>query len=126
MNAIGKLEAKAQAAVLFQRRHWLYWWLVRIIPDLANIFPQWDAQTSSHIHKQAVDLGRSTSHYKRNDLGDIELRLMFQRLSGMDISVENWKQQYIAWLIVHLCAVRPGSFTFCPSYRQGMKTIPGG
>lgn len=125
MNTAGKLEAEAQAAVLFQRRNWLYWWLVRMIPDFPNIFLHWDAQTSSHIHSRAIDLGLSTSHCKNHDLGDTELKLMFQRLSGMDIGAENWRQQYIAWLIVHLCPVRPSSFAVCPGFEQGMRTISG-
>jgi len=99
--------------------------LVRIIPDFANILSQWVAETSSHIQKQAIDLGLSTSHYKKSDLGDTELGLMFQRLSGIDVGVGNWKQHYIAKLMIYLCAVRPGSFTVCPGSEQGMTTTSG-
>lgn len=121
MASKGKVQPKIQAAGLWQKREALYWWGTRFISDMHAIYSQWNAFTTSHIQKEAINLGLSTSHYQKNDLSEMELSLMFKKMQTMTTGVENWKQHFIAWLMTYVCSVRPGSITVAPGYEQGTR-----
>ena len=50
----------------------------------------------------------------------MELDLFWKHIAEkFETGLENWKQHYVAWMLVFITSVRPGSFTTCPGYEQG-------
>ena len=115
----GRIDEKPRANLLYQRKEALYWWAVRLIPDFSNVFLQWHAFSNAHIGFLGITLGLCKSHREKCNLTDMELELLFRGVMGKSASTSNWKQHYLAWLLIWTCSVRPGSFTVCPGYERG-------
>lgn len=115
----GRIEEKPRANLLYQRKESVYWWAIRLIPDFSSVFLQWHTFTNAHIGFLGITLGLSKSHREKNNLTDMELELFFQGVMGKTTSTSNWKQHYLAWLLIWTCSARPGSFTVCPGYESG-------
>jgi hypothetical protein len=49
------------------------------------------SQVTRHIHTAAVQEGLSKEQREKNNLGSIELGMMFDRIMSMTRGVANWK-----------------------------------
>lgn len=110
---------KPKAGVLYTQKFGMYWWLVRLIPDFGSIYLRWHMVMNAVIHKAALDYNFETGFREKNELTDTELTLFWQEIQKIDSGTENWKQHYLAWLLVWVTSVRPGSFTTCYGYEKG-------
>jgi hypothetical protein len=115
----GRLGISIKAGPLWHAKEGLYWWAVRLIPSFTSMFSQWHSELTSHIHLVATQYGLESSFREKNDLGEPELLLFFQQITQMTSDIADWKQHMLAWLLVFVTAVRPGSFTICPGYEAG-------
>lgn len=117
----GKLSTnkKPKAGALYTQKFGMYWWLVRMIPDFHTIYQRWHLVINAVIHKAALDYNFETGFREKNELTDVELTLFWQHLQKIEIGTENWKQHYLAWILMWVTSVRPGSFTVCYGYEKG-------
>lgn len=124
-TAKGRIGDKPKAGTLFQLKDGLYWWIIRFIPDFFTQFATWHHTAVSTIHKAALEYNFETSWLEKNDLTDAELELFWQQIRKLKTGRKNWQQHFIAWLLVWITSVRPGSFTVCYGYEQGSRKADG-
>lgn len=84
----------------------------------------WHEEVSRHIRLVAVQESLSTRYWnwKKNNLSDTELVLIFRYIREQRNGVANLKQHWAAMLLDWLTGARPGSFTVCPGYQKGAST----
>lgn len=115
----GKLEEKIKAGTLHQQKESLAWWIEEFIPTFKTIATYWHTRVSRHIHLVAVQQQLSTARRAKNNLGEVELELFFDRIMQESSGVAVWKQHYLAWVIAFITGARPGSFTVTQGYQRG-------
>ena len=78
------------------------------------------------IHKVALEEDFETGWREENYLTDAELNLFWDQLSKKPMAnVENWKQHFVAWLLVWVTSSRPSSFTPAYGYEAGSSVATG-
>jgi len=120
--ATGKIGAKPKAGVLHQMKDGIYWWASRFIPTFFSNFGNWHSLSTSAVYKAAIDNNFETGWREKNNLTDVELDLFWyqlQKKSMVHTGVDNWKQHYVAWVLVWVTSQRPGSFTVAYGYEAG-------
>ncbi|KAK6429522.1 hypothetical protein LTR95_014330 [Oleoguttula sp. CCFEE 5521] len=123
--AKGKIADKPKAGILYQQKQGMYWWAVRLIPDWTSIYPRWHQISNAAIAKATLMYDFSSVWREKNNLTDLELNLFWDYINKVQDGRENWKQHYVAWVLVWISAVRPGSFTVCPGYEKGALRADG-
>jgi hypothetical protein len=117
--ATGRLGDKVKTGSLWQLKHGLYWWASSLLPDFNLIWQKWHEEVSRHIHYVGVKYELGITTYRKNNLSDPELALIFRFIMEQDYGVANLKQHWAAMLITWITAARPGSFTVSKGYRKG-------
>jgi hypothetical protein len=97
----------------------LYWWAAVLVPDFHLLWQKWHTEVSRHIHQLGVQESLSTRSWKKSNLGDSELVLIFDYIMEQRYGVDNLKQHWAALLLVWLTAARPGSITVSEGYGKG-------
>lgn len=65
-----------------------------------RIYPNWHGQLVAHIQFIGHTHGLEQTHRKKNNLTDGELVLFYRQVTAFHQGVDNWKQHYLAWLLV--------------------------
>jgi hypothetical protein len=118
----GVISAKPKAGVLFKLKDGIYWWASRFIPSFFHNFAMWHAYSTAAIHKAAIEQNFETGWLEKNNLTDAELDLFWyqlQRKSMANMNIEDWRQHFVAWVLVWVTSMRPGSFTVADGYEAG-------
>ncbi|CAE7216402.1 hypothetical protein PTTW11_10820 [Pyrenophora teres f. teres] len=124
--AEGKFEEKIKTATLWSYKHALYWWASVLVQDFQTIWHNWHCEVSRHIHMLSVHQSLSLQSWKKNNLSDSELCIIFQHICDQRYGMENLKQHWAAMVMVWLTAARPGSFTVSCGYQAGEPLgVPG-
>ncbi|KAI4657307.1 uncharacterized protein J4E79_007379 [Alternaria viburni] len=97
----------------------LQFWIDTYTHNFRSIETDYHSRVSGHIHMVAVEQGILTRSRERNELGELELGLMYARVMTLQDSVLQTKQHYIAWVVAYITAARPGSITVSKGYQQG-------
>ncbi|KAF2271518.1 uncharacterized protein EI97DRAFT_487294 [Westerdykella ornata] len=118
----GLFGAKVKASTLWRAKFALYFWAVRHIDDFATIFPAWHSELSAHIAQTALEYDLSTMKHEKNNLGEIEISLIFKEIMKLKTGLLNAKQHYTAILLAWTTSARPGSFTIARGYEKGAPT----
>lgn len=109
----------SQARSLWQLKSALQFWIDTYTHNFRSIETDYHSRVSGHIHMVAVEQGLLTRSRERNELGELELGLMYARVMTLQESVLQTKQHYIAWVVAYITAARPGSITVSQGYQQG-------
>jgi hypothetical protein len=83
------------------------------------MWQRWHEEVSRHIAQVALQEGLGTKAWKKNNLSDSELVMLFRYIMDQRYGVANLKQHWAAILLVFLTGARPGSFTVTPGYHKG-------
>jgi hypothetical protein len=105
----GRVGTKIGAGILFDNKHALQWLASRYVRNFDIILQTWHSRLLAFTHLIARELKLETSHHDRNNLTAQELLLFYQKLFTFKTGIDNWKQQYAAWLLVYVTSVRPAS-----------------
>ena len=62
---------------------------------------------------------------EKNNLGDLELDLLWNYVKNIKVGRVNFKQHYLAWVLAWITGVRPGSYTICSGYEKGALLADG-
>jgi len=115
----GKIGTKLRASTLYSYKNALCWWAVRYIEGFARISVNWHKLVTAHIHFLGHEHSMEQGTRPKNNLTDTELMLFYHQLFQFHQGMENWKQNYLAWVLVYTTGVRPGSFTVAKGYEKG-------
>lgn len=100
-------------------KHSIYWWAAVLVEDFHLLWQKWHTEVARHIHQLSVQESLSTRSWKKNNLSDCELVLIFDYICNQRYGLDNLKQHWAALLLVWLTAVRPASFTVGQGYAKG-------
>ncbi|KAE8842371.1 hypothetical protein PTNB73_00426 [Pyrenophora teres f. teres] len=117
--SVGILAAKIKIGTLYQQKEGLEWWIKELTPTFSTIAALWQSRVSRHIHLVAIQQELSTANRTKNNLGEAEIGLFFDRVMQEVSGVAVWKQHYLAWAIAFITGARPGSFTVTKGYERG-------
>lgn len=121
-QATGKIGEKPKAGVLFQLKGCLLWWIMRFVKGFDTVSSEWHSYNTAAIHKAAHTYKFETAWLKKNNLTDAELSLFWAVIEKPQASMtnlENWKQHYVAWVMMWVTSARPGSLTVGYGYEAG-------
>jgi hypothetical protein len=90
-----------------------------MVDDFHLMWQKWHTEVSRHIHQLAVQESLSVQSWKKNNLSDTELVLIYDYICEQRYGVDNLKQHWAAMLLTWLTAARPGSFTISSGYQKG-------
>jgi hypothetical protein len=116
--AEGRLDTKVKAGTLLHAKDALYWWCVRYIDDFYTVREKWDRETTAMIYLTAYSEGLSVKTHEKNDLGDGELAMMYKVVKHQVHGLDNWQQNYVAWMLSYVTGARPGSYTVGAGYEK--------
>ncbi|KAF2002156.1 hypothetical protein P154DRAFT_574468 [Amniculicola lignicola CBS 123094] len=119
LTAKGKFGDKIKAATLWGYKHAIYWWACALVKDFHLIWQSWHEEVSRHIHMIAVHESLSTQSWKKVNLSDVELVIIFKFIMEQQHGVANYKQHWAAMLLVWLTAARPGTIVVGEGYQKG-------
>jgi hypothetical protein len=97
----------------------LYWWASVLVPDFHTIWHKWHVEATHHIQQMAVQQSLSIQSWKKNNLSDPELALIFRHICEQCNGLDNLKQHWAAVLMVWLTCTRSDSFTVSLGYQKG-------
>ncbi|CAN9084703.1 unnamed protein product [Alternaria alternata] len=115
----GRFEENIKASTLWGYKHSIYWWAAVLVEDFHLLWQKWHTEVTRHIHQLSVQESLSTRSWKKNNLSDCELVLIFDYICNQRYGLDNLKQHWAALLLVWLTAVRPASFTVGQGYAKG-------
>jgi hypothetical protein len=127
-TATGKIGEKPKAGVLFQLKDALWWWIQRFIKDSLSIYGSWHSYNISAIHKAALMYDFETGWLEKNNLTDAELTLFWAAIEKPKksmVNLENYKQHYVAWLLMWVTSTRPGAITVGYGFEAGSLIAQG-
>lgn len=108
-------------------KHAMYWWAAVMVPDFNLLWQAWHEEVSRHIHMLGVSYALSECQWKKNNLSDGEIALIFAFIMDQKRGLPNLKQHWAAMLLTWLTAVRPGSIVVTIGYEKsaslGMSAI---
>jgi len=114
-----KIGTKLRARTLYNYKSALCWWALRYMDGFDSILVKWHKLVTAHIHFLGHEHSLERESRPKNNLTDTELMLFYRQLFQFHQGMENWKQNYLAWVLVYTTGVRPGSFTVCQGYEKG-------
>jgi hypothetical protein len=127
-TATGMISEKPKAGVLFQLRDALWWWIQRYIKDVFDIYGHWHTMGTAAIHKAATLYNFETGWLEKNNLTDAELTLFWKLIEKPKksmVGLDNWKQHYVAWMLIWVTSTRPGSITVGYGFEAGSLITKG-
>jgi hypothetical protein len=97
----------------------LYWWAAVLVTDFHLMWQKWHVEVSRHIHQLSAQESLSIRSWKKSNLSDSELVMIFRYICEQRYGMQNLKQHWAALLLVWLTAARPGSIVVTEGYQKG-------
>lgn len=76
-----------------------------------NFWSTWNVEMDTHIKWLLVAADWKPGYQECKELSAFELQQFCQEIHKLHPRVDDWKQHYLAWLLVHVTGVRPGCLT---------------